>query len=144
MLKKIGILIVVMLVLTTIPIARTAAPTDKTIIDDKSTAENNTKWYFGCYVEIEGTTYSGNRHLFIPHLFNKNITFCLIWEHRFVDNGTVSIYRKEGGTLLHEQVDVREFHMISFLGSYSYSGHPLILKGKVIAIQVYDHWTSPS
>ena len=143
MLKKIGIIIVAILVLTTIPIARIAALTDRTVIDDKSTAENNTKWYFGCYVEIEGTTYAGHRVLFLPHLLNQNITFCLIWENRFEDNGTVSIYRKEGGPLLHEQFDVREFHIIVFFGSYNFQSNPLIIKGRVLAVQLFDHWTSP-
>lgn len=140
--KQVRICIVLLLIIALIPTMGSGVNIDRSDIGNKVNSEK-TKWYYYCYIEIEGMTYAAKRSFFFPHFNNHDDTFCLSWEHRFKENATVSLYRSEGGTLLHEQMDVREFHMIGFLGNYNYQGNPLILKGRVLAIQLYDHWTKP-
>lgn len=140
--NKIGIFVVLMLVITTIPITGSTESVDKNVIS-YTLGPQKTKWYYFCYIEIEGMTYAGNRNLFLPHINDNDDTFCLRWLNRFNGNATISVYRKDGGILLHEQIDLREFHMIGFFGSYNYRPDPLILKGKVFAIQLFNYWTPP-
>jgi hypothetical protein len=139
--KVIGIMVVLMLVMTTIPITGLAVNV-VTSTPSHAVKSEKTKFYWLCYIEVEGVTYAGFRRLFFPHLRDNN-TFCGVWRHRFDGNATVSIYRSEGGKLLLTQTNVREFYMVLFLGSYNYQGNPLILKGRVLCIRLFDQWTSP-
>jgi hypothetical protein len=135
-------IIITMLLLTIIPTTGITATSDAPTQDGRMST-NITKGYFFCYVEIEGYTYGLHRSLFLPHLLGTNTTFCFIWKNRFYTNSTVSIYRTKGGPLLYQQTDVREFHLIDFLGTYNYLPNPMILQGTVLAIRLYNYWTPP-
>jgi hypothetical protein len=139
--KKIGLAVILMLVMTTIPVTGFVGNAEKSTVNRPASSEKS-KMYWFCYIEAQGTTYAGIRTLYLPNIIN-NMTFCLGWRHRFVDNGTVSLYRSKGGTLLYQMTDVREFLMSCFWGYYNVNGAPLILKGRVLCMRVYDYWTPP-
>ena len=139
---KKGIIIITLLILTTFPTTGIATTADAPGHDDRIST-NSTKGYFLCYVEIEGYTYGLHRVLFFPHLQDSNTTFCFIWENRFYNNSIVSVYRSKGGPLIYRQTDVREFHLIGFLGSYNYQQNPMIIQGTVLAIRLFNYWTPP-
>lgn len=142
MYKKIGLFIVLMLLITAIPITTSV---NSIGINEEyfKLQREESRWYHRCYIEIEGVTYAAHRNLFLPHFLGTNYTLCLYWNHRFEGNATISIYQMKGGSLLHEQSDLQEFHMFGFFGIYNYQRDPFILKGRTLAIKTYDDWTVP-
>jgi hypothetical protein len=139
MIKKIGLYIVLMLLVTVIPIVNSSNIKNESYnlqLDDS-------QWYHNCYIEVEGVTYAAHRNLFLPHFLGTNNTLCLYWIHRFDGNAKISIYRNKDGNLLHDQNDLQEFHMFGFFGIYNYQRDPFILKGRALAIKTFTEWTPP-
>jgi hypothetical protein len=135
--KKIELLICVMLFMTIFPIS--TIQSEK--IENSNENVDTSKWFFNCYVEIDGLVFASTRNLFLPHINDKDDTFCLRWVNRFCDNSSVLIYSEEGGDLIYNNEKVKEFHMIWFLGKYNYRGDPLSLKGNAFCIKCFDEWT---
>jgi len=142
MIKKIGLYIVLMLIITVIPIVN-SYDIDNIYIESNNLKLNDSKLYYNCYIEVKGVTYAGHRNLFLPHFLGTNYTLCLYWIHRFDGDAEISIHRTNGGNLLHEQDDLQEFHMFGFFGIYNYQRDPFILKGRALAIKTFTEWTPP-
>jgi len=140
--KKIGLCIGLLVIITSIPMVN-SSNTYNVKNEYHNLQLNDSKWYYNCYIEVEGVTYAGHRNLFLPHFLGSNYTFCLRWQNRFEGDAKISIYRSNGGNLLHEQNDLQEFHMIGFFGIYNYQRDPFILKGRALAIKTYTEWTIP-
>lgn len=139
--KKRGIIICIMMLIVIINITPIISKENIIMEINKTNLIDSSKWFFKCYVEIDEPVYASRRNLFLPHINDNDDTFCLRWINRFCNDSSVIIYSNEGGDLIYENYNVKEFHMIWFLGNYNYRGDPLSLRGNVFCIKCFDEWT---